>query len=89
MLTCDVEYAYPVPTIEWGILMPLTNEYTMIQENSTDYKLYKNGSVEVLHRFLFEISYMIVMCTATNDYGSSNSTFYLWEYETFMRSKFS
>ena len=86
VLTCGVQYAYPLPTIEWSILAPLSNEYTLIQENSTNYQLHRNGSFEILHRFLFEMGYMIIICSATNVYGSNSSTFYLWEHETFMRS---
>ena len=87
ILTCSVEYAYPPPTIEWSILNSLSNEYTLVQNNSTNYKLYRNGSFELLHRFLFEMGYTIIICSATNDYGSANTLFYLWEHETFMRSK--
>ena len=85
-MNCSVEYAYPPPTIEWSILNPLSNNYTLVQNNSTNYKLHRNGSFELLHRFLFEKGYMITICSATNDYGSANTTFYLWEQETFMRS---
>ena len=87
ILNCNVEYAYPPPTIEWSILNPLSNEYTLIRNDSTNYKLYRNGSFELLHRFLFEMGYMVVICSAMNDHGSANSTFHLWEHETFMRSK--
>ena len=87
-LTCGVQYAYPLPTIEWYIMTPLSDEYTLIQENTTNYKLLGNGSVEFLHRFLFEIGYMIVMCSATNVYGYDHSTFYIWEQEIFMRSEY-
>ena len=87
MLTCGIQYVYPSPTIKWGILEPLTNEYTQIQKNTTNYNLLSNGSVELLHRFLFEMGYMIVMCSVTNVYGSGETTFNLWEHETFMRSK--
>ena len=87
VLTCGVQYAYPLPTIEWYIMTPLSDEYTLIQENTTNYKLLSNGSVEFLYRFLFEIGHMIVMCSATNVYGYEDSTFILWEYETFMKSK--
>ena len=86
VLTCGVQYAYPLPTIEWSVLNPLSNEHTLIEENTTNYHLHRNGSIEFLHRFLFEMGYMIVICSATNVYGSNTSTFYLWEYETFMRS---
>ena len=89
VLTCEMRYAYPLPTIEWYIMIPLSDEYTLIQENSTNYILHNNGSIEFLHRFLFEMGYVIIMCSATNVYGSGNSTFHLWEYETFMTSKFS
>ena len=87
ILNCSVEYAYPPPTIEWNILNPLSNEYTPIRNDSTNYKLYRNGSFELLHRFLFEMGYMVVICSAMNDHGSASSTFHLWEHETFMRSK--
>ena len=87
LLTCDVQYAYPLPTIEWHIMTPLSDEYTLIQENTTNYRLLSNGSIEFLYRFLFEIGHMIVMCSATNVYGYEDSTFILWEYETFMKSK--
>ena len=73
VLTCGVQYAYPLPTIEWYIMTPLSDEYTLIQENTTNYKLLSNGSVEFLYRFLFEIGHMIVMCSATNVYGQSQS----------------
>ena len=87
VLTCDVRYAYPLSTIEWHILSPLSVDYTPIQENSTNYILHSNGSVEFLHRYLFEMGYMIVMCLATNEYGYDRSTFTLWEYDIFMKSK--
>jgi len=87
ILSCGVQYAYPLPTIEWSILTPLSDEYILIQENSTNYKLHNNGSIEFLHRFLFEVGYMIVMCLATNAHGSGQRTFQLWEHETFIKSK--
>ena len=89
LLTCDVQYAYPLPTIEWHIMTPLSDEYTLIQENTTNYKLLGNGSVEFLHRFLFEMGHIKVKCSANNPHGSGNSNFDLWENEVFMRSKFS
>ena len=87
VLTCDVQYAYPLPIIEWYIMTPLSDDYTLMQENTTNYKLLSNGSVKFLYRFLFEMGYMVVMCSATNVYGYEHSTFILWEYETFMNSK--
>ena len=88
LLTCDVQYAYPLPTIEWYIMTPLSDEYTLIHKNTTNYKLLGNGSVELLHNFLFEMGYMIVMCSATNVYGYDHTTFYIWEQEIFMRSEY-
>ena len=87
LLICDVLYAYPLPIIEWYIMTPLSNDYTLIQDNTTNYKLLSNGSVKFLYRFLFEMGYMAVKCSAVNVYGCENSTFILWEYETFMKSK--
>ena len=89
LLTCGVQYAYPLPTIEWYIMTPLSYEYTLIQENTTNYKLLSNGSVKFLYPFLFEVSHIKVKCLATNEYGSGNSNFDLWENEVFIRSKFS
>ena len=89
LLTCGVQYAYPLPTIEWHIMTPLSDEYTLIQESTTNYKLLSNGSVEFLHRFLFEMGYIKVKCSAHNPHGSGNSNFDLWENEVFMKSKFS
>ena len=88
VLTCSVQYAYPLPTIEWYIMTPLSDDYTLIQESTTNYKLLSNGSVEFLHRLLFEIGYVIVMCSATNVYGYDHSTFYIWEQQIFMGSKY-
>lgn len=89
VLTCNVQYAYPLPTIEWYIMTSLSDDYTLMQNSSTNYVLYNNGSIELLHRFLFEMGHIKVKCLATNIYGSNNSNFDLWEYEIFMRSKFS
>ena len=88
LLTCDVQYAYPLPIIEWYIMTPLSDEYTLIQNNSTNYKLHSNGSIEMLHRFLFEMGHVKVKCLATNIHGYGNRYFDLWENEIFMRSKF-
>ena len=87
VLTCNVQYAYPLPTIKWYIMTSLSDNYTLIHQNTTDYKLLSNGSVEFLYRFLFEMGYMSVMCSATNVYGYEHSTFILWEYNTFIKSK--
>ena len=88
-LTCGVQYAYPLPTIEWYIMTPLSDEYTLIQENTTNYKLIGNGSIEFLYPFLFKISHIKVKCLATNEYASGNSNFDLWKNEVFIRTKFS
>ena len=88
VLTCCVQYANPPPTIEWYSFTALSNGYTLIQENSSDYKLHNNGNVEIFHESLFDIGYLTIMCSATNTYGSGQSKFQMWGYETFLKSKF-
>ena len=87
VLTCCVQYANPLPSIEWYVFTALSNGYTLIQENSSDYKLHSNGNIEIFHRSLFEIGYLTVMCSANNSYGSGQSRFQMWGYETFLKSK--
>ena len=88
VLTCCVQYANPLPTIKWYIFTALSNKYTLIQENSSDFKFHSNGNVEIFHKFLFDIGYLTVTCLATNAYGSGQSKFQMWGYDTFLKSKF-
>jgi len=93
MLTCGVQYTYPIPIIKWNITTPLyTNGLYIMQEkfnNNSDYKLYSNGSIEIYHEFLFEVGHIIITCFTNNIHGSDNNkTFHLWEQETFKRSMF-
>ena len=88
VLTCCVQYANPLSTIKWYIFTALSNKYTLIQENSSDFKFHSNGNVEIFHKFLFDIGYLTVTCLATNAYGSGQSKFQMWGYDTFLKSKF-
>lgn len=87
MITCDVQYAYPTPIIEWNITTPLSGLFVMqnISGNSS-YKLYSNRSIEIYYKFLLEEGYVIVTCSASNIYGLSKTTFHLWEHHTFKES---
>ena len=42
VLMCCVQYANPSPTVEWYSFTALSKGYTLIQENSSDYKLHNN-----------------------------------------------
>ena len=88
VLTCCVQYANPHPSIEWYMFTALSNEPTPIQENSSEYKFHSNGNVEIFHKFLFDIGYLTVTCLATNAYGSGQSKFQMWGYDTFLKGKF-
>jgi len=92
MLTCGVQYAYPIPNIKWNITTPLsaTGPYIMQENfnNNSGYKLHSNGSIEVYHRFLLEKGYIIVKCSASNIHGSGKKTFNLWDHKTFTESMY-
>ena len=86
MLACDVKYAYPTAKITWNITTESSNIYRAIEENSTgNYILHNNGSLEIYHRFIYEEDHVMVMCLATNKYGSAHSVFHVWDPERFNR----
>ena len=88
MLTCDVQYAYPAPTIEWNITTPF---FGLLQQNTSSdssYKFHNNRSIEIYYQFLLEEGHIIITCSAYNIYGSSQKTFHLWENHTFIESTY-
>ena len=88
MLTCDIQYAYPTPSIEWNITT--SSGFSVVKQNSTEnfnYKNHRNGSIEIFHRFLSEMKHIITLCTATNVHGYSEAIFHLWDHSTFVKGK--
>ena len=86
ILTCG----YPIETsnIKWNIITPLSGNYDMKKDyniNNKDYRLHSNGTIEIYYRFLVEKSYIVVKCSANNQYWSINKTFHLWEHEAFTK----
>ena len=88
MLTCDTQYAYPTPSIEWNITT--SSGFSVLKQNSNEilnYEVHSNGSIEIFHRFLSEKKHIIALCSATNMHGHSETIFHLWEHSTFVKSK--
>ena len=84
MLTCDVQYAYPIPNITWNIMTESSSDYNVIEENSTgNYILHNNGSLEVYHRFIYEEDHVTLKCLAANKFGFAQSVFHVWDREKF------
>ena len=88
MLTCDIQYAYPTPSIEWNITT--LSGLSAMKQNSNgnfNYKNHRNGSIEIFHRFLSEMGHIITLCSATNMHGYSETIFHLWEHSVFVKGK--
>ena len=86
VLTCEVSYAYPVPTITWRFLSETSTDYEKVNNSfSGNYILYRNASLEVYHRFIIDNNHLIFVCTAANKYGSSQRVFHLWNKEMFSK----
>ena len=84
MLTCAVKYSYPTAVITWNVMTESSSVYDVVEENSTgNYVLLNNGSLEVYRRFIYEEDHVIVMCLASNKYGSAKSVFSIWDDEHF------
>ena len=82
MLTCGVKYAYPPANITWNIKTESFAVYHMLEENSTgNYILHNNGSIEIYQHFIYAVDYVMVMCLATNKYGSAQTVFHIWDPE--------
>ena len=76
MLTCAVQYAYPTAEITWNIMTESSMIYHVLEENSTgNYILYNNGSLEVYRYFIYEEDHVVVMCSASNKFGSAQTEF--------------
>ena len=88
LLTCDLKYAYPVPSVTWSIKSVLSDNYIVIKNSSVerDYSLHKNFTIEIYHRFLSEAGYLNVMCSVENLYGSAQMVYHLWEDAAFKAS---
>ena len=88
MLTCDIQYAYPTPSIEWNITT--LSGLSVVEQNSHgnfNYKNHRNGSIEIFHRFLFEMGHIITLCSVTNMHGYSEAIYHLWEHKMFVTGK--
>ena len=84
MLTCPVQYAYPIARVTWNIMTESSSIQRVIENNSTgNYILHNNGSLEIYHRFIYEEDHVTVTCTATNEYGSAQTVFHMWDPERF------
>ena len=90
-LSCDVQYAYPTPSIQWKITIPSSGLHIVQQNTSNDsgYKLYDNRSIEIYHKFMLEEGHIVVTCLATNIMGSNKKVFQLWDNYTFTKSTYS
>jgi len=88
LLTCDLEYAYPLPNITWSVKSALTDNYIVMKNSSVerDYSLQNNFTIEIYHRFLSEAGYLNVMCSVDNLYGSAQMVYHLWEDAAFKAS---
>ena len=88
LLTCDLEYAYPLPNITWSIKSALSDNYIVMKNSSVerDYALHNNFTIEIYHRFLSEAGYLNVMCSVDNLYGSAQMVYHLWEDAAFKAS---
>ena len=84
ILMCAVKYSHPTATLTWNIMTESSSEYNVVEENSTEnYVLLNNGSLEVYRQFIYEEDHVTVMCLATNEYGSNQSVFSIWDDEYF------
>ena len=79
MLTCPVQYAYPMAEITWGMMIESSRTYRVLEENSTgNYILLNNRSLEVYRRFIYEEDHVNVMCLASNRFGYAETVFNIW-----------
>ena len=84
MLTCPVQYAYPIAKVTWSIMTESSSLQLVIEKNSTgNYILHNNGSLEIYHRFIYEEDHVTAVCTAANKYGSGQTAFHIWDPDRF------
>ena len=85
VLSCGIKHAYPPPDIIWSMMTVPSEGFIVLHEstNHSDYQLYRNGSIELYHHFLFEMGNITVMCSASNLYGSIKKKFYVWDKAAF------